>query len=241
MISTIYREFFHNILVIVNKQHKSSLLERSSYWAWRSKVISFRNLTTPTSSHSRFFLKIATTGNTKTHPGGSEAKTPSGNAGDTGDTGSAPRLGRFHGEGNGNPLQHSFLENSIDRGAWQAIVHRVAKLIRPTEQGLSIISFPYRRTNSKEPFFQLSWLVVTFHCSMKLTFCFVDFTCSSKVHPRITLKMVEMNLFPKQKYRNRWTPRMERRGRGKLEDWGFTYIHYWHCVTDDKLLYSIGE
>ena len=31
------------------------------------------------------------------------------------------------GEGNGNPLQHSCLENSMDRGAWQAIVHRVAK------------------------------------------------------------------------------------------------------------------
>ena len=30
-------------------------------------------------------------------------------------------------EGNGNPLQHSFLENSMDRGAWQAIVHGTAK------------------------------------------------------------------------------------------------------------------
>ena len=36
-------------------------------------------------------------------------------------------LGRFPGEGNGNPLQYSCLENPMDRGAWQAMAHRVAK------------------------------------------------------------------------------------------------------------------
>ena len=40
------------------------------------------------------------------------------NAGDAGDTGSIPRLGRSPGEGNGNPFQCSYLENSTDRGAW---------------------------------------------------------------------------------------------------------------------------
>ena len=35
--------------------------------------------------------------------------------------------GRSSGEGNGNPFQYSCLENSMDRGAWRAIVHRVAK------------------------------------------------------------------------------------------------------------------
>ena len=40
----------------------------------------------------------------------------------TGDMGSIPALGRSPGEGNGNPLQHSCLENSMDRGDWQAIV-----------------------------------------------------------------------------------------------------------------------
>ena len=35
--------------------------------------------------------------------------------------------GRFPGEGNGNPLQYSHLENSMDRGAWQATVHGVRK------------------------------------------------------------------------------------------------------------------
>ena len=36
-------------------------------------------------------------------------------------------LGRFSGEGNGNPLQYSCLENPMDRGAWQAAVHGVTK------------------------------------------------------------------------------------------------------------------
>ena len=40
-----------------------------------------------------------------------------------GDLGSIPGLGRSPGEGNGNPLQFSCLENPMDRGAWQAIVH----------------------------------------------------------------------------------------------------------------------
>ena len=40
---------------------------------------------------------------------------------------SIPGLGRFPGEGNGNSLQYSCLENSMDRGVWQATVHGVAK------------------------------------------------------------------------------------------------------------------
>ena len=43
------------------------------------------------------------------------------------DPGSMPELGRFPGEGNGNPLQYSCLENPMDRGAWQATVNGVAK------------------------------------------------------------------------------------------------------------------
>ena len=48
-------------------------------------------------------------------------------AGDAGDTGLIPRSGRLPGGGNGNPLQYSCLENPMDRGAGQAIVHRVAE------------------------------------------------------------------------------------------------------------------
>ena len=48
------------------------------------------------------------------------------NAGEVGDTGSIPGLGRSPGEGNGNPLQYSCLGNPMDGGAWWAAVHWVA-------------------------------------------------------------------------------------------------------------------
>ena len=54
------------------------------------------------------------------HSGGSVMKNVPANAGSAGDAGSIPGLGRFLGEGNGNPLQYSCLENPIDREAWQA-------------------------------------------------------------------------------------------------------------------------
>ena len=56
--------------------------------------------------------------------GGSEVKASACNAGDVG---SIPELGRSPGEGNGNPLQYSCLENPMDIGAWWATVHGVAK------------------------------------------------------------------------------------------------------------------
>ena len=56
--------------------------------------------------------------------GGSEVKVSACNAGDLG---SIPGSGRSPGEGNDNPLQYSCLENPMDRGAWWATVHRVAK------------------------------------------------------------------------------------------------------------------
>ena len=46
---------------------------------------------------------------------------------DAGDIGSTPGSGRSPGEGNGNPLQYSCLENSMGRGTWEATVHGVAK------------------------------------------------------------------------------------------------------------------
>ena len=54
-------------------------------------------------------------------------KSPPANAGDARDAGSILGLGRFPGEGHGNPLQYSNLENSMDTGAWQATVHGVTK------------------------------------------------------------------------------------------------------------------
>ena len=57
-------------------------------------------------------------------PGASDSKDSACNAGDLG---SLPGLGRSPGEGNGNPLQYSCLENPMDRGACWATVHRIAK------------------------------------------------------------------------------------------------------------------
>ena len=56
--------------------------------------------------------------------GDSNSKEASCNAGDPG---SIPGWGRSPGEGNGNPLQYYCLENSTDRGTWQATANRVAK------------------------------------------------------------------------------------------------------------------
>ena len=58
---------------------------------------------------------------------GSDVKEFACNEGATGDPGSIPGSGRALGEGTGNPLQYSCLENSMDRGAWRATVHGVAK------------------------------------------------------------------------------------------------------------------
>ena len=58
-------------------------------------------------------------------------KNPPANAGDSRDVGSIPESGRSLGEGNGNPPQYSYLENPMDRGACQAVVHRVTKSWTP--------------------------------------------------------------------------------------------------------------
>ena len=58
-------------------------------------------------------------------PHGSDGKA---SACSTGDLGLTPGLGRSPGEGNGNPLQYSCLENPMDRGDWQATVHGVARV-----------------------------------------------------------------------------------------------------------------
>ena len=54
-------------------------------------------------------------------------KNPPANAGDIRDLGFIPGLGRFPGEGHGNSLHYSYLENPMDGGSWRDTVHRVAK------------------------------------------------------------------------------------------------------------------
>ena len=63
-------------------------------------------------------------------PGGSVVKNPPANAGDVG---WIPESGRFPREGSGNPLQYSCLGNPMDRKAWQATVHGVAKVLDTTK------------------------------------------------------------------------------------------------------------
>ena len=58
-------------------------------------------------------------------------KDPPANVGDIRDVGSIPGLGRFPGEGNGNPPQYSCLKSPMERGAWWATVHRVTKSWTP--------------------------------------------------------------------------------------------------------------
>ena len=58
-------------------------------------------------------------------PGGASGKDDDG--GDTRDVGLSPGSGKSPGEGHDNPLQHSCLENPMDRGAWWATIHGVAK------------------------------------------------------------------------------------------------------------------
>ena len=85
-----------------------------------------------------------------------------------GDTGSIPESGRYPGVGNGNPLWYSFLENSMDRGAWQAMVHRVTKSQTQPKwlntQIFSVQHFSFPRTRT---------------CTLKMAFPFSLFTLSS--------------------------------------------------------------
>ena len=72
--------------------------------------------------------KQGATANGYGFPGGSVVKNPPVNAGGTGDSGLIPGWGGSPGEGNGNSLQYSCLENPMERGGWQqAEVHRVIK------------------------------------------------------------------------------------------------------------------
>ena len=66
-------------------------------------------------------------------PGGEEVKNLPASAGASRDAGSVPGLARSSGGGHGKVLQYSYLENSMDRGTWWAVIHRVAKELDTTE------------------------------------------------------------------------------------------------------------
>ena len=77
-------------------------------------------------------------------------KNPPANTGDARDAGSIPGWGRSPGEGHGNPLQYSYLENPMDRGAWWAIVHRVSKS-RKQLKWLSLQRTGYKNDGKSAP------------------------------------------------------------------------------------------
>ena len=91
------------------------------------------------------YLKL---GPEKGLPGGSDSK----EFANTGDRGLIPGLGRSPGEGNGNSLQYSCLENSMDRKAWQTTVHGVAK----SRTQLSYKHTPRFRKSKKRSEFNLA-------------------------------------------------------------------------------------
>ena len=78
---------------------------------------------------SEIFLSMKSWG----FPGGTVAKNSCASAGDLGDASSIPGSGKSPGEGNGNPPLYYCLENSVDRGAWWATVHRVTTELDMTE------------------------------------------------------------------------------------------------------------
>ena len=101
------------ITVVLNESSHMGLLE--IYWGhiWLSQVI----LRLGTIS-IKFFEHF---------PGGRVVKNPSANAGDARDVGLILGSGRSPRNGHSDPLQYSCLENPMDRGSWQAAVHKVTK------------------------------------------------------------------------------------------------------------------
>ena len=81
-------------------------------------------LSEPSYLSVKLTMPLSLSSESRAFPDGSAVTNP---PADVGDPGSIPGLGRSPGEGNGTPLQYSCLENPMERGAWWATVHGVAK------------------------------------------------------------------------------------------------------------------
>ena len=114
---------------------------KSKFWTWRIYLLNL-HLTLPLTMvyeyHIGRIIYIFQSGffHLAGFPGGSDGKEF---AYIVGGLGSIPGSGRSPGEGNGNALQHSCLENPMDRGAWRATVHRLAD----SQTQLSNEHFPF--------------------------------------------------------------------------------------------------
>ena len=115
-------------------------------------------------------------------PRGAVVKNMPANAGGTGNMGSVPGLGKSPGEGNGNPLQYSCLENPMDREAWWATVHGVSKSqIRLSLHAMKKKEFTYHTIH---PFKGYNSIVLRSQsCTSKNTVNFRMFLLPSKQTP----------------------------------------------------------
>ena len=91
-------------------------------------------------------------------PGGTVVNNLPSNAGYTRDTGSIPGLGRSPGVGNGNPLQYSCLENSMDRGVWQATFYGVANKGTQLSMHMGACMHTHTHSHSLHPYWSVSLL-----------------------------------------------------------------------------------
>ena len=114
--------------------------------ASQTKACSTLNLSTP--FLSVHFLPFEGSFILRGFPSGSVVKNQPANAGDVG---LIPGLGRSPGKGNDKPLQYSCLENPMDRGAWQAIDHGVAKELDTTK--------PLTNDNSDKSYLDPEWML----------------------------------------------------------------------------------
>ena len=117
-----------------------------------------------------------------------------------GDPGSIPGLGRSPGEGNGNPLQDYCLQNPMDRGAWQATVHRVAELDTTERLHFHFLVEKMRETEKQTGRVaeSLGTLVIA-HLKLKSpNVCFSDplnFNRQRKIFIPISLNMATFQIF----------------------------------------------
>ena len=123
-------------------------------------------------------------------------KNPPASAGDVRDTGSVPESGKAPGEGHGDPLQYSCLVNPMDRGAWWATVHRVAKSwtwLKWLSTANSTLSYPLVRTNSSVIHSCALWMTKT--CLLKLFTTDWDLNpcAETQTQPKLTLGLEPMS------------------------------------------------
>ena len=151
-------------------------------------------------------------------PGGSDGKASACNVGDPA---SIPGSGRSHGEGNGNPLQYSCLENSMDGGAWWATVHGVAQSRTwLSDFTLNLNTWDFECFNCFR-FKHISSFYLLFSHSVMFDFFIVPRDCSlpsSSVHGISEAKILEWV----------WVAMPSSRGSSQLRDW--TCVSYISCI-----------